>query len=200
MIHSHLTNPELTGGDLRIPIGELASCHSRPFDDPEPWFPTSEGDWVLLSDETRGKVTLQTPEVVELMLPGGGHKAIATGAFLELHPQNLTRGFRIEVIFGVDYEHQAICTQDIPRILRAKVQEGLLDTVAPDELRKVHVEFREAGASSLDYEILADFTGSAADRYEPIQRAISRLLVEACNENSWVIPFTQLTLHQADAS
>jgi hypothetical protein len=30
-----------------------------------------------------------------------------------------------------------------------------------------------------------------------IRHAIQRILVDACNDNGWEIPFTQITLHQA---
>jgi hypothetical protein len=30
-----------------------------------------------------------------------------------------------------------------------------------------------------------------------LERALARLLVDVCNENGWVIPFTQITLHQS---
>ena len=43
----------------------------------------------------------------------------------------------------------------------------------------------------------ADFEGAVADKYEQIQFGMSRLAVDACNANGWVIPFTQITLHMA---
>ena len=52
--------------------------------------------------------------------------------------------------------------------------------------------------SSLDFEARADFTGEAAPRYRELRRAMQRLLVDACTQNGWTIPFPQLTLHRAD--
>ena len=43
----------------------------------------------------------------------------------------------------------------------------------------------------------ASLRGAAARDYDRLQRAISRVLVDTCNEQGWVIPFTQVTLHQA---
>ena len=59
------------------------------------------------------------------------------------------------------------------------------------------VEFKEAGASSLDFEILADFSGKVAQFHNVLARAIQRITVDACNKYGWVIPFTQVTLHTA---
>ena len=56
---------------------------------------------------------------------------------------------------------------------------------------------KEAGASSLDFEILADFSGKAAQYHNVLARAIQRIAVDACNKYGWVIPFTQLTRHTA---
>ena len=69
-----------------------------------------------------------------------------------------------------------------------------------EAVRSIKVEFTTAGASSLDYQIIADFDGSLASRYQVINRRIQRLCVETCNAEGWVIPFTQVTVHQADAS
>jgi len=65
------------------------------------------------------------------------------------------------------------------------------------DIMNLVVEFKEAGASSLDFEIIADFSGKVAQYYNVLDRAIQRIAVDACNEYGWVIPFTQLTLHTA---
>ena len=46
---------------------------------------------------------------------------------------------------------------------------------------------------------MADFKGGAAERFEKLQRAIQRICVDICNEQDWVIPFTQVTVSQADS-
>lgn len=199
-LYTVLRNPALTGGLLRIPVQDLASMRSRPYGPDEPWFPCEEGDWVLLDDGVRGRVLSQTPDMVDLALPGGGTKAYQTAAFLGLNPQNLSRGYRAQIAFGIDYEHQAICTTDVPPIMEDALRAGLLEMVDERDLVKVTVEFQQAGASSLDYEIQADMAGSADARYEDVHRALARILVDVCNEHGWVIPFTQVTLHNAPSS
>ena len=57
------------------------------------------------------------------------------------------------------------------------------------------VEFKEAGTSSLDLEVMADFSGEVAKDYFKLSRAIQRISVDACNKYGWIIPFTQVTIH-----
>jgi hypothetical protein len=81
-----------------------------------------------------------------------------------------------------------------------RLRRELATLYPPEQLLKLGVEFLEAGASSLDYLVLADWDGAAAPSYERCQRAIQRVLVDLCNEQGWNIPFPQMTLHKgADA-
>jgi hypothetical protein len=57
------------------------------------------------------------------------------------------------------------------------------------------VEFKEAGNSSLDLLVLADFKGELADIYTRLERAIQRWCVDAATVYNWEIPFPQLTFH-----
>lgn len=199
-LYTTLSNPALSGGEIRLPLRALAGLHSRRWDASEPWFPCAEGDWVLLSDGTRGKVVTQTPEMTQLVRLGGARVTYQTADFLAQSPQNISAGFRLAEVFGVDYQHQSLATTDIPQAMLARLQPELEKAAGEDNLVNLAVEFRQAGASSLDYEVLADFNGEVAQRHERLRRTIQRVLVDACNENDWVIPFTQVTLHQAPAS
>jgi predicted nucleic acid-binding Zn-ribbon protein len=196
-VYSDLENPALTGGNLRLPIRDLVPLHSRPFESKEAWFPTNEGDWVMLSDETFGRVIQQTPEWVRLVQLGGARKTYATTDFIALSPVDLSQNFRVRVTFGIDYEHQPICTTEVPGIFRERIKEGITALVDEEEIKNIAVEFSQAGASSLDYDILADFAGTAASKHNKLNRLISKICVDVCNEQGWVIPFTQITLHQA---
>ena len=196
-VFTKMSNPLLQGGNLRLPLRELMKLQSRPFGAKEPWFPTENGDWVVLSDSTFGRVVMQTPEWVQLVLLGGSRKIYGTPEFISLTPENLSYNFRVRVVFGVDYQHQSISTATIPETLAKTLRTGLLEFIEEEELIHLDVELREAGSSSLDYAVLADFAGSAAPRYEKLRRRIQRICVDACNANGWVIPFTQITVHQA---
>jgi hypothetical protein len=106
----------------------------------------------------------------------------------------------VAVTFGVDYQHQHASTTEVPRIMEQRLQEELIKLVGREDLANVQVEFKEAGDSSLDYLVLADFKGQVAERLDALHRSIQRILVDTCNDRGWVIPFTQITVHPAGAA
>lgn len=196
-VYTQLINPKLTGGLMRLPIKDLAGFHSRPIGADEVWFPTSRGDWVLLDDGSRWQVMMQSPDLVQLKEIGGAHLTCRTEDFLAMKARNLSHDFAVGLTFGVDYAHQAVVTRQIPGLVQSRVREELRTMVGPDNLIDLRVEFKEASASSLDLLILAQCRGAVARDYARIQRAMSRVMVDACTEHGWTIPFTQVTLHQA---
>ena len=196
-IYTKLHNPDLKGGLIRLPLGELLGLHSRPFHKDEPWFPCEEGDFILLADGTYGKVLMQTPETVQMQTLIS-HKTYLTPDFLQLSPLNLSRDFVIHTTFGVDYQHQPVVTQQIPTTLKRILIDSLREQGYEQTLRSIKVEFKEAGASSLDLAILAEFSGQAAKDYYVLFRAIQRIAVDACNRHDWIIPFTQVMVHAPD--
>jgi len=194
-VYSTLVNPDLSGGTLRVPLRELTELISRSYDSEEPWFPTRENDYVLLSDQTYGRVMLQTPEMVRLRVLGAD-KTYPVDAFLSSNPQNLSQnGFAIVLRFGIDYQHQALVTGEIRQKLEDYLSQHLKETKWSGQLQEFYVEFDEAAASSLNFLIYALFTGEAADSYFRIRRTLQSLAVDACNANGWVIPFAQMTVH-----
>lgn len=195
-----VTNPNLQGGILRIPIRDLMGMTSRESDPREPWFPTEKDDWVVLSDGTYGKTITQTPEQVVVLRLGGSMKTYPTAEFLAQAPENLSHGFRVSCIFGIDYRHQKEAAEHIPAHFARQITTALETDFGREAVRSIKVEFHEAGASSLDYKILADFDGSMGARYQALHRRIQQLCLEACNANGWVIPFPQLTVHRAEVS
>lgn len=195
--YCEFVNPELTGGVVRLPLRSLIDEHSRPYNEKEPWFPSSASDWLILSDGTYGKVVSQTPEQVVLVKLGGSRMFYQTQAFLALNPENLSNNFRIDVTFGIDYAHQAEVTTTIREIFATRLTAEMEAYCGEGGLISLKAEFKEAGASSLDFEVLADFSGEMASRYNALHRAIQRCCVDLCNEHGWVIPFTQVTVHQA---
>jgi small-conductance mechanosensitive channel len=190
-------NPELAGGLLRLPVRDVMPLHSRPLAEKEEWFPSRMDDWVKLADGTFGKVIQQTPDHVVILKLGGSLKSYPTALFLEQTPENLSRGFRLTLRFGIDYQHQAICTTEVPAVFQQSLEQHLIEAVGRECLRSLKVEFASAASSSLDFAILADFTGEVASRCNVLERLIQKTCVEVCNEQGWVIPFTQITVHQA---
>ncbi len=194
--YSLLENPTL-GITLRVPISELMDKTSRSFHPDEPWFPCRKNDWVILSDGTRGGVTQMTHDTVELVLRGGAKKTYQTADFLGMNPLNLSVNFRLKVPFGIGYGHQKDATTAIPDLLSDFIREQIEKEGYAEELLNLRVEFAEAGASSLDLVVIADFKGSQAPIYNRLNRSIQRWCVDAATRHGWDIPFPQVTVHQA---
>ncbi len=196
--YTYFENPALHGGRMRIPLREVMGMISRKAGRDEPWFPCEPGDWLVLADGTHCQITHQSPEQVVVKRRGDSVKTYQTAEFLELAPENLSPGFRVRSVFGIDYGHQAFCTTEVPGIFREAVEAALVAEFGAEAVRAVAVEFHEAGASSLDYMIKADLTRVPAPRYGYIPRLIQSTCVDVCNARGWTIPFTQVTLHRAE--
>ncbi len=190
-----LRNPVLRGGMIRMPIAQLVGMLSRPATENEPYFPSEEGDWVLLNDEAYGKVIFQSVEMVRIQLLGGATKMYPTSAFLEENPQNHSRGFRICTTLGIDYRYQADSTGKILEKLNAFFREQVEALIDASAIRSLSVEFSSANASSLDFLVQLDLDGSLAPKYRPFSRALQRIGVDACNHFDLEIPFQQVTVH-----
>ena len=190
-------NPELEGGELRIPLREVMGMISRAQDPHEPWFPTRKDDWVLLEDGAYGKIIRQTPEQVVLLKLGGSLKTYPAAAFLQMMPENLSRGFRVQSHFGIDYRHQSIATGEVLETFHEAITRALNEELGRDALRSVNVEFHSAGESSLNLAVLVDCDGELASRYRFIERRIQAICVDVCTAHGWSVPFKQITIHQA---
>jgi hypothetical protein len=192
-----LHNPDLNGATLRLPAKTLLSSYSRPSMPKEPWFPTRIDDWVILDDGVMGKVVQQTPEQVVLVKLGGSYKTYPTLTYLSKNPENISPQFSVSTTFGLDYQYQSIATTLIPDIIQKKIYQSLVERFGKDAIRSVNVEFASASASSLDFRITANVDGELAPQFNVIQRMLQGGAVDAANENHWVIPFPQLTVHQS---
>jgi len=144
---------------------------------------------------SRAKVVSLSHEQVELVERGGRHKFYPTEAFLQACPANLSRNFRLRVLFGISYSLQAKATDEIPATLKAYIDRRLEDEGYEESCLNLLVEFCQANSSSLDLLIIADFKGDVADICKRLERAIQRWCVECCTINDWEIPFPQLTVH-----
>ena len=196
-IFTQLDNPD-AGISQRIAIENLVDLKSRPTRGDEPWFPCRKDDWVLLSDGVRGKVVGISHELVELVERGGARKTYLTQDFLGQSPRNLSVNFRLKETIGVSYDLQSISTTSMLQILKTHLLKNIEAEGYGPDLLQLNVEFQSANTSSLDLVVLADFKGVQAPLYNRLRRAIQRWCVDACTENGWEIPFTQLTLHNRD--
>ncbi|WPD20958.1 MAG: hypothetical protein SD837_12190 [Candidatus Electrothrix scaldis] len=198
-LYTRLHNPDLRGGMIRLPLSGLIGLESRPFYTDEPWFPTKTGDLVELSDGAIGTIALQTPEQVVLDTRGGARKTYATQTFLGLNPINYSiNSFAVFTDFGIDYDCQPDIVHTIPGLLYGHIIESLKEKGYGEDLIELVVEFKEAAASSLNLLIFAKFSSSQATNYFALSRFLQQAAVDACTKYGWGIPFTQVTLHQAD--
>ncbi|GBC60487.1 hypothetical protein DENIS_1440 [Desulfonema ishimotonii] len=194
-IYARLENPAFFPAMIRVPLQDIVQLNSRPYSKNEPWFPCNIGDWVILADGTRGEAVSQTQEMVQLILRGGSRKTYQTQDFLGLSPVNISGSFRLKIVFGFDYAHQSVITGEIPSRLTAALKQGVEKAGYGDHMIQLRVETEGAGASSLDLLVIADFRGAVAALYNVLRRLIQKIIIDACTENGWGIPFPQLTLH-----
>jgi hypothetical protein len=194
-VFSELENPALEV-KLRLPIEELMGKTSRQFHKKEPWFPCKRNDWIILADGTRGVVTSLSHEMVELVQRGGAHKIYQTSDFLAQSPLNISVNFRLKIPFGISYNLQKESTQIVLEVLRSYISEQIEKEGYQKSLQNLRVEFQQAGASSLDIVVIADFKGDLAPLYKRLSRAIQRWCVDCSTKNNWEIPFPQLTIHK----
>jgi len=195
-IYCTFSNP-MADISQRIPIADLVGLKSRPAKPDEPWFPCRKGDWVLLSDGTRGTVIRISHELVQLVERGGALISYQTSDFLASSPHNLSTNFRLKETLGISYQLQKQSTTSIPETLHRYIQQRAEQEGYGEQLLNLRVEFAQAGNSSLDLAVIADFKGELADLYNRLRRAIQRWCVDACSEYGWEIPFPQMTLHGA---
>ena len=197
-VYSVLRNPALEGM-LRLPLHVLNDYASRPASN-DLWFPSRPGDFLLLPSGSVGRVLRQTIELVELVIQDSITQ-IRTSDFIGQGMRNLTRdGFGIACTFGIDYEHQAICLDTVPGRFREAILARFEREGMKEEIRDIVVEFKTAGASSLDYQIYLVLDGRIAKAFFKAQRMVQQACVDTCNREGWIIPFTQITVHSADSA
>lgn len=195
-VNSVLKNPALNG-ELRMPLSDIGQLVSRPADN-ETWFPSRIGDFVLLSDDSFGRVINQTPQSVQLSCRGGMVKSIPTSDYYASSITNLSAAdtFGTSIEFGFDYSLQDISLDVIPQTLQQAVQSTLVENGYEHTLKQVVADLQSAGASSLDFMIWASFDSSVAGDYFRINRLLQKACVAVANEKQWSIPFPQLVIHR----
>lgn len=194
-VYSELRNPELEG-TVRLPLSVLEHLVSRPYGE-EPWFPCSAGDFVKLPDGGVVEILQQTVELVRYRRRGSVTQ-VGTADFIGLGVSNLSReGFGVASTFGIDYQHQGIALEEVPRRFSEAVRETLQDADLWNDVEDLLVDFKEAGMNSLDYLLYVTMNGRAAASYFTVPRLVQQACVNACNQEGWGIPFTQITIHNA---
>ncbi len=194
--YCRLVNPALDSASLRINTKELLHAHSRHSFNSEKWFPTKVGDWINIGKGLQ-KVLFQSPEQVILESIGGDKVYIPTVEFYKLNPIVYSDGFGVEVIFGLDYSHQAQMFSDVIPTIKNELHSCLMQTIPSlkNGIMFFDVEFFQAGSSSLDLRIFLKLKGSEAGHKLKIERVIQAELVSICNKHNYTIPFGQMVVH-----
>ena len=197
-LYTDLENAELQGGRLRLPLKELASLRSRPFDEKqELWFPTRLDDWVVMADGFYGRIIRQTPEEVVIATGRGSEKAYRTTDFLAQRPKNLSIAtFAVNQPLRLALSHRDEALREIPEKLKATVEEVVGRQPYADCLEQVITELKEIDESALNFNVIAKFSGGAASEYTEIGWLLSQAALEASNRHGWKIPYPQLTVHR----
>jgi len=180
---STLNNPWLKGGKLRIPLRQMATLISRRFDENEPWFPSKDGDWVTLDDGTTGKVILQSPEQVQLVMLGGSLKTYRVGSYLDKNPKNLSTGFRITAKVALNLSSIEASFEAMAKTVQEQIHRGILEKVEHESLLDLAVDVISTGDSSFGLHINADFSGDVASKYEELGRLVQKTATQASMSN-----------------
>lgn len=193
---TELLNPDLDGGRMQVPTRLLVGLISRPPGREEEWFPSRARDWVVLSDGLYGRVAYQTPSAVQIITPGGSHTVMPTLQYMERAPKVLSTGFRREIIFRLDYRHQADMLHRIPDTMTQALETRLRDRLG-DDLQHLAVQLAEAADSGLHLAVWVDCGGDSASRWLEIPMWVQQTLVDICNREGWLIPVPQLRIHRS---
>jgi hypothetical protein len=195
--YTHLVNPDLDGGALRVPVQYLVGKRSRPSGSDEPWFPSRTGDTVRLANGLVATVRSQSPETVVLEYRGSP-QSYPTLEYLEACPRNLSRGFVADARLVVAHAELAIVTNELCEQLRRTLHDALAATLAPGQLRHVQVLFERTTPVGFQLLALAECDGTAAPRFLEIERTLHRAFVDACREHGWSLPAPAAIATDAD--
>ncbi|MEM7372129.1 MAG: hypothetical protein AAF587_26160 [Bacteroidota bacterium] len=195
-IYTELYNPELDGGLIRLPIKDMIGLRSRPFiEEEEPWFPTTKGDWINLSDGFYGKVFIQTPEFVGINTQRGSYKTYRTNDFLSYRPQNLSRNFfSVNRTVRIDYKYRHQVNREIAPKMKAFFEEAVKQEPYGHLLVQVIVELRYLDSSALGIICILKFKGDTASEYFEIGWKIEQIALEALNHLKIEIPYPHLAI------
>ena len=186
-IYSHLVNPVLEGGELRMPLREMSQLISQPIADDEPWFPSNLHDYILLPDGSFGQVVIQTPEFVQIK----SREMIRTylvSDYLNLAVKNLSVGsFACVGNFGLSLEHQEICLKTVPKAFEMAIKSNFERNEMQSSLEELRVEMSSIQSASIQYFLYVQMKSGAAGHYWKIQRMMQQACVATCNREGWKI-------------
>ncbi len=192
-IYSHLVNPVLEGGELRMPLNEMSQLISQPIADDEPWFPSNLNDYILLPDGSFGQVVIQTPEFVQIK----SREMIRTylvSDYLNLAIKNLSMGaFACVGSFGISLEHQEICLDLVPNAFERSIGLFIDQNGLQPFLEELSVELSSIQSGSIQYFLYVRMKSPAAEHYWKILRIMQQACVATCNSEGWKVENPDMT-------
>jgi len=192
-IYSHLVNPVLEGGELRMPLGEMSQLISQPIAEDEPWFPSNLHDYILLPDGSFGQVVIQTPEFVQVK----SREMIRTflvSDYLNLGIKNLSMGtFACVGNFGISLEHQEICLDLVPNAFERSIGLFIDQNGLQLLLEELSVEMSSIQSGSIQYFLYVRMKSPAAEYYWKILRIMQQACVATCNSEGWKVENPDMT-------
>ena len=192
-IYSHLVNPVLEGGELRMPLGEMSQLISQPIAEDEPWFPSNLHDYILLPDGSFGQVVIQTPEFVQIK----SREMIRTflvSDYLNLGIKNLSMGaFACVGNFGISLEHQEICLDLVPNAFERSVGLFIDQNGLQPFLEELSVELSSIQSGSIQYFLYVRMKSPAAKYYWKILRIMQQACVATCTSERWKVKNPDIT-------
>jgi len=87
-----------------------------------------------------------------------------------------------------------VLVRQIPAIMTERVKEAIIAEGWGEYIVNISSVFKTANSSSLDFEVICDFSGEGARYYRGFQRVLNSCFVETATENGWDIPFNTVTL------
>ncbi|MCO4781549.1 MAG: hypothetical protein KC646_04440 [Candidatus Cloacimonetes bacterium] len=193
-LYSKLENPT-TGLTIRLPVSELITMISRKFAPSEPWFPCKTNDWVLLSNDTYGKVEGVSLEFVDVLVEGDSTQSFSIENFVGLNPINFSNSFAIKTIAGISYNHAQACNKKVLKTFKDFIIKKLEQSSYKNQFKSVVCEVHLLNSSSIDLAMIVNFEGTAAPQYRKLTRILQQWTLDACNQNDWQIPYPQLDIH-----
>lgn len=195
-LYSTLVNPLLAGGSTRLTLAQLRTLNARPLDGSETWFPTRQGDFVLLHDDDYAQVLMQSADTVQLQIPGKSTCYYQTADFLSARPVNLSEsGFSLYMNCYLDYQHRYQLNAGIRAALEKQVRSALEGEAFGIHLETLQVSFRKAERFALNLGVFAAFSGEAAADYIQIRRSLRQIIFDTSNLNGWSLAYSELKVN-----
>lgn len=191
-----LFNPALDNGRVRLTIDCLEDMISRDVPHDEAYYPTNQGDTVLINS-IYARVVRQTPETVYLETYGTAFE-YGTEEFAASKPMNLTAGYIASTKFIIDGIHSGDDIGEMIESLKLEVERQLAnDPECEAFVNAVYANFREINLyGDLVFGMSISMAANAEGYYNALPRLLQRCGVLAAKRYGWKLPKKSLVAEQ----